>query len=428
MKIAIVDGYSTGSALALRLHDQDVKVIHLRSQSANNPYLERSFTPHAYAHDLGYTPDMAEAADQLAALGVERVVAGAESGVMLAESLARTLNLPTNRADTAHARRDKQLMADAAHAAGLSTPRGTAAATPDQAVRWYKDSGFTHVVVKPPASAGTDGVRFCSTLREVEEACRTVLARPNMFGEHNTVALVQERLVGREYYINTVSEDGRHKAAEIWRYTKTVGDGSTPVYDYEEPVHPTSPAGRILRIFTFNVLDALGIRSTAAHTEVMITQRGPVLIETGARLGGATAPGIIERHLGVSQTGLLVRTLTQPGSLDTFDDEKPTPGDHLRNVELINHHRGLAHKGVADRISELPTAEAVFLACNPGDQLEPTRDLLTSPGYVYLAGKPAVVQRDYEQLRHWESEGLYTGPAGAPQHTDVGCTTCPVSA
>jgi hypothetical protein len=81
-----------------------------------------------------------------------------------------------------------------------------------------------------------------------------------------------------------------HRVAEIWRYTKRRGPASTPIYDYEEPVPASSPEAHVLRSFAFSVLDALGITDTPAHTEVMLTPTGPVLIETGARLGGATAP------------------------------------------------------------------------------------------------------------------------------------------
>ncbi|MCE0446307.1 hypothetical protein LT493_20785 [Streptomyces tricolor] len=56
-----------------------------------------------------------------------------------------------------------------------------------------------------------------------------------------------------------------------------------PVYDYEEPVPVGSAEAAPPCRFVGAALDALGVRWGAAHTEVMLTERGPVLIESGAR-------------------------------------------------------------------------------------------------------------------------------------------------
>ncbi|WP_127452608.1 hypothetical protein [Streptomyces sp. B29(2018)] len=64
------------------------------------------------------------------------------------------------------------------------------------------------------------------------------------------------------------------------------------------------------------MLDALGIRNSPAHTEVMLTATGLVLIETGARLGGATSPAVVEQHCGMSQTALAAAALATPKDFD----------------------------------------------------------------------------------------------------------------
>jgi biotin carboxylase len=409
MTIAIVDGYSTGAALARRLHKLGERCVHVQSKPQVNDFLRRSFEAEPYAADLGYIADLPTVTDRLAELGVTRVVAGAESGVTLAERLSLRLGLPTNSAEHLGARRDKHLMAQAAGAAGLATPRATVAETPAAAGTWFTASGLPEAVVKPLSSAGADNVRFCRTAQEVEAACASVLEARTIFGDPNHAALVQERLVGAEFYINTVSYDGHHRVAEMWRYTKQVGASSTPVYDYEEPVAATTQEARTLRKFTFAVLDALGIRSSPAHTEVMLTDRGPVLIETGARLGGATAPDIVERYCGVSQTALAAAALVDPQELLDFDDTRTTWTGTVRNVEFVNHRQGPADARAAQKIADLPSVVAVFSAVDPGELIAPTGDLLSSPGYAYLAADERhAVERDYARLRDWERQGLHT--------------------
>lgn len=409
MTIAIVDGYSTGAALARRLQKQGAQCVHLQSRPEANAFLGQSFEAGAYSIDLGYIADLRTVTDRLTELGATRVTAGSESGVTLAETIAHRLGLPTNSATQRGARRDKHLMAQAVRSAGLATPLATLAHTPDSAATWFETSKVREAVVKPIASAGTDNVRFCRTPHEVKAAAAAILGARTVFGEANHAVLVQERLHGTEFYINTVSHDGHHRVAEMWRYTKQLGEGSIPVYDYEEPIATTTEEGRILRQFTVAVLDALGIRSSPAHTEVMLTDRGPVLIESGARLGGATDPDVVERYCGISQTGLAAQALVDPQALVDFDDTQTTWTGTVRNVEFVNHRTGRADGTAPARVNDLPSAVSVHFAVAPGELLAPTGDLLSSPGYAYLAaGDRCVVERDYELLRIWEREGLHT--------------------
>ncbi|WP_127452606.1 hypothetical protein [Streptomyces sp. B29(2018)] len=66
----------------------------------------------------------------------------------------------------------------------------------------------------------------------------------------------------------------------------------------------------------------------------------------------------------------------------------------------------------------LPSAVEVCPAVDHGDLRRPTTDLLSTPGYLYLAAESrAQVERDYLTLRQWERNGLHTGglviPAGS---------------
>ncbi|MFI1312451.1 hypothetical protein ACH4TS_20255 [Streptomyces albidoflavus] len=198
MTIAIVDGYSTGAALAARLHHQGVPCTHIQSQPDNHDFLRRTFNPDHYTHDHGFVPDLDNLADLLRHDGTTHIVAGSESGVTTAEALSHALDLPTNTPDQSAACRDKNLMAAAVRAAGLATPRTHLAASPATAAQWFATSGLPEADVKPLASTGSDGVRFCRTPADVHNATRTVLDTRNIFGQPNTTALVQERLVGTE--------------------------------------------------------------------------------------------------------------------------------------------------------------------------------------------------------------------------------------
>lgn len=410
MKIALVDGYSTGRLLAEAVRRRGLPAVHVRSSDRMSAYFTRGFDPSHYEQCLTADGGPAALVPRLSGLGVTRVLAGTESGVELADALTHLMGLPGHRFAQVAARRDKTAMARTVAEAGLAVPLGAAFADPAAAGAWYAQHGLSGAVVKPPRSAGSDNVWFCADRHQVEAACAHVLTADNVYGEHNGSVLVQERLTGTEYYANTVSHDGVHKVAELWRYTKRGAASGRPVYDFEQPVPAGCLQGDAVRRFVPLVLDALGIVTGAAHTEVMVTGRGPVLIESGARLGGGTLPWVVEKFCGVSQTGLLADALVDPAAVGRFDEREVHCTADLRNVALINHEQAtVASVRWEERLRKLPTLVAVSHAVRPGAVLPVTADLLTSPGFVYLAGAPAEVDRDYRTLRAWEEHGLYTG-------------------
>ena len=165
-----------------------------------------------------------------------------------------------------------------------------------------------------------------------------------------------------------------------------------------------------LRLLVPRVLKALGVVSGAAHTEVMMTARGAVLIESGARLGGATVPWVVEKYSGLSQTSLLVDSVVDPKYLVDFDETAVTWSGKVRNVAFVNRVSGRA--SAADwigRIAVLPTVVEAVSSLSSGATLRPTADLLSSPGFALLAADdPKAVERDYRAIRAMEEVALYT--------------------
>ncbi|WP_030241393.1 ATP-grasp domain-containing protein [Streptomyces sp. NRRL S-350] len=408
MRIAVVDGFSTSRILVRQLAEHAVECVHLRTQPAFRDSYTRGFDPGAYAVDLGHLPED-DAVAALRRLGVDQVIAGGESGVVLADTLGHRLGLPGNDVRTAPARRDKARMAALLRAAGLAAPSGTLASSADEAATWFTANGGTVVVVKPLASAATDGVRICGTAAEVREAAEDVLGRPNFIGAANRAVLVQDYLEGDEYIVNTVSRDGVHKVAEILRCAKNKGPYGSPVYDFHEPVQRSDPRGEEVVAYTKEAVTALGIAHGAAHSEVMLTPSGPVLIETGARLMGSIHPWVHEKYLGTSHVHLYALALTDPEAFKAFPDEDLRWSHELRQVYLFNHRAGVAGSDAwQERYRSLESFVELSAPLAPGQAVPQTVDLATVPGYVYLAAQSsATVDRDRARIRAYEDQGVY---------------------
>jgi len=111
-----------------------------------------------------------------------------------------------------------------------------------------------------------------------------------------------------------------------------VGPGKRVIYDYESPLAAADPVAVELAAYTLAVLDALEIHNGAAHTEVMRTAAGPVLIECGARLCGSQLPDMVSRCFGTSQLELTALSIARPAE---FELVAATPFDlktHARYV------------------------------------------------------------------------------------------------
>ncbi|GGW53252.1 hypothetical protein GCM10010503_33040 [Streptomyces lucensis JCM 4490] len=425
MKIAIVDGYSTGSVLAHKLGLRGVDVVHLRSQETAPSRLLPSFRPDLYSHDFGYFPDLADAVRALKEAGVDRVVAGTECGVVLADTLAHELGLPGNAFDGVEARRNKYAMARRLAAAGLAAPVGFSTTDPETAVAWFAEAGGP-VVVKPAASAGTDNVHICASAAEVRSAAAAVMAGRDYFGNPNPSAVVQKYLVGTEYIVNTVAVDGVQKVSDVWLSAKTAGPEGAPLYDYQQPLPLTAPHVAGLIEYVTAAVTALGITDGAAHSEVMLTAEGPVLIETGARLMGAMLPDVLEKHSGTSHVELFALALTDPAGFHAFRDTDVRWTRTVRNVWLINGRTGTS-AGWHDRFTALPSFERLVTGVRAGLPVRRTVDMATSPGFVSLvAGSETELDRDLAAIRALEATGCYVETAGPPAAAAAG--TEPISA
>ena len=67
-------------------------------------------------------------------------------------------------------------------------------------------------------------------MSEVKRGFDKINGAINGLGVVNEGVLVQEFLVGKEYVVDSVSRDGRHKVTAIWEYDKREINGQFNVY------------------------------------------------------------------------------------------------------------------------------------------------------------------------------------------------------
>jgi len=351
---------------------------------------------------------------------VGAAIPGCETGGPLADELAEQMGLPGNGTAGSASRRDKHAMAQALVRHGVLAPQTIVAADSASMVRWADERDLWPIVLKPPGSSASDGVTYCATPTEARAAFGRLYRRSHRFGGRNDVVLAQELLTGQQYMVNTVSVDGGHYVAEIWEDTRRpVGDGVA--YELEKLMTPGGEPQEALAGYMSQVLDALGIAWGPAHSELMLTDSGPVLIETGARLQGSFLLDSVRAATGHNHVTLAVDCYTDPGRLAALVGQPYPVRRQLWVVALIAPYDGhLAADGAVAELHSLPTLHDVIGDLSPGRPVSRTVDLLSAPAGLYLiADDVAELQRDCARIRHLEANGLYVSATERPQARGV---------
>ncbi|MFB7511951.1 MULTISPECIES: ATP-grasp domain-containing protein [unclassified Streptomyces] len=407
--VAVVDPFSTGAQLAPEFARRGWDAVAVLSTDQVPDSLLRHFTPEHFLAVLSSSDD--DLAERLGAYAPKLVVVGSESGVHTADRLAEELGLPGNGTELSPCRRDKYAMARRLADQGVAAAASLATDDLDELLDWADGHGHWPLVVKPLASAGSDSVTICADRDEARQAFAGIIGQHDQMGGFNDRVLGQELLTGEQYFVNSVSRDGRHFIHEIWREQRVGVDGAV-VYDYQDLLPADGATQRALAEYVGRVLDALGIHHGPAHSEVMLTPRGPVLIETGARLEGSVTSRGPQAATGHSQVSLTVDAYTDPAGFASLPGSEYRLDKHLRVVVLIAPADGHVDAVALDEVRQLPSYLCGSTdALLPGTPVRRTVDLFSSPGHLYLVSDSRdQVERDYEQVRALERKALYGSP------------------
>ncbi|MGN5380907.1 ATP-grasp domain-containing protein [Streptomyces lasalocidi] len=295
-------------------------------------------------------------------------------------------------------------MVRALQARGIATIKTLSTADPDEVPVWISRAGLNgaDLILKPAKSAGTDGIRLVPRGTGWRAAFDEILRSPNCFGLRNEQVIVQEYVRGTEYAIDSFSVDGRHDILDVARYGKMHNAGRVAVYESLEYVSSGISEYPALAQYTRNVLDALGIRFGPAHTEVMITDAGPMLIETGARLGGGGMPLSARAATGDNGINRLIRYL----SGKPYQHHDYTLMRTVMIVFLLVRKSGrIKNAHLYDSIGDLASCGGLHVNVRDGDQVTPSPHLFGSLdyGFAFLSHHSAEqVYADYAQIREIE--------------------------
>lgn len=348
-------------------------------------------------------PDYNAVLEQVRALDPVLIIAGSEFGVPYATRLAEDLGLPGNPTKNLRAMTEKDAMHQALKEYGIRYIRGQVITSVEEAREYYQTLDTEHVVVKRVRGAGTQGVYMCHGLDEVLQAVEKELQLSIKNGETQVALLMQERIIGTEYIVNTVSCNGRHRVTSLWVYDKVTMSNGTNAYNTAETVnHLDVGHSRLIR-YAYDVLDAIGIQYGPVHGEFMVDEKGPVLIEVNCRpMGGGLTRKYAEQLFGHHETDCALEAYLNPEKFE-IERNKPYRPKRKGAIKFII----LPQDTIAESTPALPLCtrlqsyySCVFDRIGRELVLTRTKDLETAGGNIYLIHDDEKVVRNECDLLH----------------------------
>lgn len=333
------------------------------------------------------------------------VLPGADLGIELATHLADDLWLPANPYAKIPQLTNKFLMHQTLIDHGVRGIRGKIVHNLDEALEYYRTQGFKGCVLKPYRGASSVDVRICDSEEELKAAYEEVFAGGNYMGGEEEGMLLQECIVGTEYIVNTVSYAGRHKLSALWKHSKKKVEGGGMVYNYTETLNRPETGSTALVNYAYAVLDALGVEFGNVHSEFMIDQDGPVLIEINCRpMGSNMSAEFLDQIWGHHETDLCLDAYLHPEAfLEHVNDPFRPLAKGLKKHLITAKEQAIISSPALSLIRRQKSFCKASLGKAVGDRLARTVDLDTAAGVVYLVNKDeAQLYRDRNFLERAE--------------------------
>jgi len=420
--IVIVDPISTGACLAKDLDNRGYRIVRVWSDGCPDQVKAHTMKGMevTWVGTVQVGTEVGEAASAIRKLGgpIKDVLVGCETGVRCCDLLAAALGCRGNGVALSELRRNKYEQIEAVRAAGLDAPLQVLAASTADVEAFL--AGQPHgaspfkAVVKPVEGAGSDGVSICDSPDAVRAAFGRLEGTRNVLGLVNYEVLLQEYLRGDEYVVDTCSMDGVHKVVAIWKYDKRSFYGAPVVYFGMRLLQlDAEPALSGMVAYVEGVLDAMGIRWGAMHTEVKLEERGPVLVEVNCRLHGGEGIWlpISQLCLGYTQVSAMADAYLRPTAFDVIPAAPTALRAHGAWVTVRARASGTIRAMITERLEmlrELASYLDEYLPLGVGDTIAMTVDACTIHGCFNLAHSDAAqLEADYALAQGLVEEGLF---------------------
>ncbi|WP_190022820.1 ATP-grasp domain-containing protein [Streptomyces hiroshimensis] len=297
------------------------------------------------------------------------------------------LGLGANALRTISAVNDKALMRDVLRGTVVRQVAAATVRNRDDLREFAAAHGFP-VILKPARGSGSSGIHVIGDPPELESAAEELdfsgTGDREGIGDGEGAAswVVEEFLVGREFSVETHSTAGEHHLLAVTE--KFTNDNRVEI-GHVVPARITPAERAALADETKAVLTALGVQEGPGHTEMILTARGPRLIETHTRPGGDAIVELVRLA-----TGFDIHQLTFSWLSGEPVDMVREPFAGAAAIWFCTPPEGrvTAVGGVAEALACEGVEDAVLTAA-VGDVIPPVRTSEDRAGFAFATGADA---------------------------------------
>ena len=306
-----------------------------------------------------------------------------ETHIILAAEISDALKLDWNSRAVIERCRDKALMkAWLREHSDARINQSRTVANADEAIAFQADVAAWPIVVKPSGGAGSISVFFAHDPGELLHGCQRVLEAG--LGE----VLLEEYIGGDEYAVNgLVDFEGGVLITDIWYYDKRDSHGERNLYYESIKVSSGDTPFAEIVDYASEIVRGLGVRRSPIHMEVKVDERGPCLIEVGARFAGGNQPMLGSQLHHHSIFELAACHYLDDVSISTNDVDFAHYDRHasriLSGIQQVEVPRVQAVLGIED-VERLPSFAGIGMLRRPGMRVPVSRDVTTKAWEVYL--------------------------------------------
>lgn len=223
-----------------------------------------------------------------------------DTGVVAAAGIAEALDLPFLPVEVARRAIDKREQRRAFTAAGLPVPDWRTVADQEEAGAAVREWG--RAVVKPADRAASVAVRLVDSVDGAASAFQEAAHASRGGG----AVLAERYLPGPEVSVESIAVEGRQRPICLTAKVNTHGPYFVEMGQSVPAALEPELRERVVAVAE-SACAALGLTWGACHTEVKLTEAGPVIVEVNPRLPGDCVPDLIEMAVGLNAYELLGR-------------------------------------------------------------------------------------------------------------------------
>lgn len=327
---------------------------------------------------------------------LDTIVAVDDGGALIAAHAARRLELPYNPVSAVEATRNKALLRQRLHDAGLPSPPYGVAALADEPTEVARQVEYP-VVLKPLALSASRGVIRANDAAEFVEAferIRRILEEPAAREECGTLladrVLIEGYIPGVEVSLEGLLDDGRLRVLALFDKPDPLEGPYFEETIYVTPSRLPEEEQHLVAETTEAACRTLGLADGPVHAELRLHDGQAYAVDIAARSIGGLCARTLQFGTGMSLEELLLRHATGQ-DIPSYERDGSAAG-----VMMIPIPRGGTLRAVRgiEEAEALPLIEGVTITLRPGSRVVPLPDGSEYLGFIFARGnEPAQVEQ-----------------------------------